>query len=77
MTILIDLLIGIYIVVGIIWMLGYATSDSLKPMIVGDLLGMILFLPFAILAWMVILIAIIVDKIYEFFVKSKWWNKKT
>lgn len=67
---------GGYFLIGMFWMIGYVTSDNIKPMIIGDLFGMIIFLPFTILGWIIVLIGLALDVFYTKIRYSKWWNKK-
>lgn len=66
----------LYVILGLIWMFNFASKENIKPEILGDLISMIIFLPFTIIVYLAYLIGFIIEKIIVTFSFSKWWNKK-
>ena len=66
----------VYFLVGLLWTLEISNAGKLKPTIRGEVIMMILFLPFTIIVLTSHVLSYFFTKLMDSIVESKWWNKK-
>ena len=65
-----------YFTIGFLWTLNLSVKDNLKPVVRGEALMMILFLPFTIVLLIGYTLSYISLQLMTNLIESKWWNKK-